>query len=96
MSERSPAGALAPPPNAGDLDAVEVLRVWASPDDAQQVALQTTWEEPGVWGLLLADVARHAAKAYALEGKQEADAFNRILMFFEAEVARPTAETKRL
>jgi hypothetical protein len=78
------------PPNASNAAAVEVLRVWAVPGEAQQVVLKTTWKEPGAWGLLLADVARHAAKAYANEGLNEAQVFNRIRQFLEAEFASPT------
>ncbi len=81
---------LTPPPNAKNAGAVEVLRVWAEPGAAQQLVLQTTWKEPGAWGLLLADVARHAAKAYAAEGVPEAQALDRILQLFRAELAAPT------
>ena len=44
-----------------------------------------------MWGLLLVDVARHAARAYAREsGFSEEEALARILDMFEAEIARPT------
>ena len=44
-----------------------------------------------MWGLLLVDIARHAARAYAREsGYTEDEALTRILDMFEAEVARPT------
>ena len=69
---------LEPPPNAKISTAMEVLRVWAVPGEAQQVVLKTTWKEPGVWGLLLADVARHAAKAYSNEGQNEAEVLTRL------------------
>jgi len=81
---------LTPPPNAENARAVEVLRVWAEPEAAQQLVLKTTWEEPGAWGLLLADIARHAAKAYAAEGVCEAHALDRILQLFRAEFAATT------
>jgi hypothetical protein len=48
------------------------------------------WQEPGAWGLLLADVARHAAKAYANEGRDEAEVLVRIRQFLDAELASPT------
>lgn len=85
-----PKSELSPPPNAKNASAVEVLRVWAEPGAAQQLVLKTTWKEPGAWGLLLADVARHAAKAYAAEGVPEAQALDRILQLFHAEFAAPT------
>jgi Domain of unknown function (DUF5076) len=81
---------LSPPPNAKNAGAVEVLRVWAEPGARQQLVLQTTWKEPGAWGLLLADAARHAARAYAAEGVPEAQALDRILQLFHAEFASPT------
>ncbi len=44
-----------------------------------------------MWGLLLVDIARHAARAYAREsGYTEDEALQRILDMFEAEIARPT------
>jgi hypothetical protein len=42
------------------------------------------------WGLLLADVARHAAKAYANEGHNPADVLARIRQLLDAEFANPT------
>ncbi len=81
-----------PPAIAKSADAVEVLRVWAEPGAPQQLVLKTTWDEPGAWGLLLVDVARHAAKAYAGEGIPEEEAFDRILQFFRAELESPTDE----
>ncbi|HTF33360.1 MAG TPA: DUF5076 domain-containing protein [Myxococcota bacterium] len=77
---------LEPPPIAGeDCGAIEVLRVWAAPDGPQQVSLRTKWEDPGAWGLMLVDVARHVAKAYAKEGRNEAEVLHRIRDLFDAE-----------
>ena len=48
-------------------------------------------EEPDMWGLMLVDIARHAARAYARESEYtEEEALSRIIDMFEAEVARPT------
>jgi len=88
--------ALPPPPNAKNPAALEILRVWAIPNEAQQVSLKSTWEEPGAWGLMLADIARHAAKAYAMEGRNEADTLARILHFLQAELVAPTDEARPL
>ena len=90
MFGRSQRNALKTPPNAENPAAMEVLRVWAVPGEAQQLVLKTTWKEPGAWGLLLADVARHAAKAYAVEGRNEAETLVRICQFLRAEFAAPT------
>jgi hypothetical protein len=83
---------LAPPPLADQRDAAEALRVWVLPDwSRMQVALQTRHDDPSLWGILLADVARHAAKAYALNGKcSENDALRRIREVFDAEWSSPT------
>jgi hypothetical protein len=44
-----------------------------------------------MWGLLLVDIARHAARAYARESAMsEEEALAQILDMFEAEIARPT------
>ena len=44
-----------------------------------------------MWGLLLVDIARHAARAYARESEYtEEEALTRIIDMFEAEIARPT------
>jgi hypothetical protein len=70
--------------------AVEVLRASAAPGQPQQLTLRTTWKESGAWGLLLADVARHAAKAYANEGHNPSDVLVRIRQLLDAEFAKPT------
>jgi Domain of unknown function (DUF5076) len=70
--------------------AVEVLRVWAAPGSPQQLTLRTTWKDPGAWGLLLADVARHAAQAYKAEGRDPEEVLMRIRKLWEAEWASPT------
>ena len=65
-----------PPDVMGRDDATEVLRAF---------------DEPDVWGMLLVDVARHAARAYARESEfTEDEALRRIVEMFEAEIARPT------
>ena len=79
-----------PPAATSSSQAVEVLRVWTVPGQPQQLTLRTTWNDPGAWGLLLADVARHVAKAYENEGHGRAEALNRIRQLLEAEFADPT------
>jgi hypothetical protein len=96
MLARSNKNALEPPPNATDRETVEVLRVWAAPGEAQQLVLRTTWPDAGAWGLLLADVARHAAKAYANEGRDEHEVLARIHQFLAAELASPTDDATEI
>lgn len=82
---------LDPPPIAlSEPNAVEVLRVWTVPGSPQQLTLRTTWKDPGAWGLMMVDIARHAAKAYANQGKNEEEAFQRILQLFNDEISSPT------
>jgi hypothetical protein len=79
-----------PPDVIGREDAVEVLRAFVV-DGGLSIAFQRAFEEPDMWGLLLVDLARHAARAYARESEySEEDAMNRILEMFQAEIERPT------
>ena len=79
------------PPDVMDReDATEVLRAFVV-DGGLSIAFQRAFEEPDMWGLLLVDVARHAARAYARESTfTEDEALGRILDMFESEIARPT------
>ena len=71
-------------------DATEVLRAFVV-DSGLSIAFTRAFEEPDMWGLLLVDIARHAARAYAREAvMSEEEALARILDMFEAEIARPT------
>ncbi len=93
MLDEAPGRELAVPPMAKtNSQAAEVLRVWAAPGHPQQLALRTTWKDAAAWGLLLVDVAKHAAKAYANEGHDAAETLARIRDFFEREFAAPTDE----
>jgi hypothetical protein len=79
-----------PPDVVGRDDATEVLRAFVL-DRGLSIAFTRAFEEPDVWGLLLVDVARHAARAYARESAYtEDEALRRIVDMFEAEIARPT------
>jgi hypothetical protein len=79
-----------PPDVIGREDAHEVLRAFVL-DGGLSIAFTRAFEEPDIWGLLLVDVARHAARAYARESSYtEEEALQRILDMFEAEIARPT------
>jgi hypothetical protein len=84
--------ALDPPDLSSDKDAREILRVWVKPEWSKMgVALQTANPDPGVWGIALVDIARHAAKAYALNGTtSESAALLRIRELFDAEWSSPT------
>ena len=79
-----------PPDVIGREDATEVLRAFVI-DGGLSIAFTRAFEEPDMWGLLLVDIARHAARAYAREGAStEDEALTRIVDMFEAEISRPT------
>jgi hypothetical protein len=79
-----------PPDVVGRDDATEVLRAFVL-DGGLSIAFTRAFEEPDMWGLLLVDVARHAARSYARESDfTEDEALARIVEMFEAEIARPT------
>jgi hypothetical protein len=74
----------------GREDATEVLRAFVL-DGGLSIAFTRAFEEPDIWGLLLVDIARHAARAYARESDiTEDEALTRIVDMFEAEINRPT------
>jgi Domain of unknown function (DUF5076) len=71
-------------------DATEVLRAFVV-DGGLSIAFTRAFEEPDMWGMLLVDIARHAARAYARDSAfTEEEALARIVEMFEAEIARPT------
>jgi hypothetical protein len=79
-----------PPDVMGRDDATEVLRAFVV-DGGLSIAFTRAFEEPDMWGLLLVDIARHAARAYARESSYtEAEALARVVEMFESEIARPT------
>ncbi|UGV26548.1 DUF5076 domain-containing protein [Rhodopseudomonas boonkerdii] len=79
-----------PPDVEGREDATEVLRAFVV-DGGLSIAFMRAFEDPEMWGLLLVDIARHAARAYGRESEfTEDEALRRIVDMFEAEIARPT------
>ncbi|MDP4023229.1 DUF5076 domain-containing protein [Methylobacterium sp. NEAU 140] len=80
---------LSVPPDALEQGGVEVLRA-AVVDGAVSVALRRSFDDPATWGRLLSDLARQAARAYALETDlSEEEAFERIRAGWEAESLDP-------
>jgi hypothetical protein len=91
MVDRQPMNQLPPPPSAlTDVGATEVLRAWIV-QGGLHVSLIPGFDDPSLWGLMLVDIARHAARSYAAEGKcSEAEAMERIRALWNAEIAAPT------
>ncbi len=59
--------------------AIELLRVWAANGKQHVTLAADVWDDPAAWGIMLVDLAKHVANAYAQ--KQEityADALARI------------------
>ena len=74
----------------GREDATEVLRAFVV-DGGLSIAFTRAFEDPEMWGMLLVDIARHAARAYGRESEfSEEEALSRILDMFESEIERPT------
>ena len=71
-------------------DAVEVLRAFVV-DGGLSISFTRAFDDPQMWGMLLVDVARHAARVYGTEGvMDEAEALAAIVEMFEAELSDPT------
>ncbi len=79
------------PPDAAEReDAVEVLRAFVL-DGGLSISFTRAFEDPAMWGMMLVDIARQAARAYDKEGVMgEAEALQRITEMFEAEIAHLT------
>ena len=82
---------LPPPPQAFSAEAQEVVRAWII-DGGLHVSMMRGFDDPMVWGVLLADVARHAARIYAGEdgGRSEEDVAALIANPFMSEISQPT------
>jgi hypothetical protein len=63
---------LSPPPDVREQGGVEVLRAFVV-GQALSVSLQRAFEDPSVWGMLFADVARQIASIYGRESEIEPD-----------------------
>ena len=78
--------ALHVPPTALEQGGVEVLRA-----AIVEGGLHVSFDDPQAWGMLIADVARHAARIFAKETKlTEDEALERIRSMFDAEMDAPT------
>ena len=80
-----------PEQTATDSSAFEILRVWIV-DGNQVVNIKVeAWDDPAAWGLLLADLARHIAHAYAdLRKDNSSNVLSRIWQGFDVEMRNPT------
>ncbi len=82
--------ALSVPPDALEKGGHEVLRA-SIVDGGVSIALRRSFDDPFTWGVLLVDLARHAARIYAMETDlSEDEALAQIREGMEAELNRPT------
>ena len=92
MSESNRFEALALPPDVLEKGGIEILRA-SVVDGAVSVALRRSFDDPFTWGVLFVDLARHAARIYALETEiSEEQALEAIAAGFRAELEDPTDE----
>jgi hypothetical protein len=78
------------PPDAQEKGGTEVLRCFVV-DGGLSISFTAAFKDPAMWGMLLVDVARHAARAYEREGlATEDEALYAIKELFDAEWDRPT------
>lgn len=73
--------------------ALEMARIWVADGDQYVVLSPTLWKDPGAWGLMLVDLARHVASAYQAQGSDRGETLARIHAAFQAEWAHPTGAT---
>src|SRR5690242_11883038 len=82
--------ALSPPPTALQQGGTEILRA-VIVDGGLHVSLIRGFEAVDVWGILLVDLARHAARIFAREtGISEDEAISKIDRMYRKEMNRPT------
>jgi hypothetical protein len=68
----------------------EMARIWIV--DGEQIAVISPrmWDDPGSWGVMLVDMAKHIAEAYQSKGHNPDDTLERIKSAMEAEWMHPT------
>lgn len=68
----------------------EMARIWIADGDQIVTLSPRLWDDPGAWGLMLVDIARHVAQAYQAKGVDSAISLEKIRSAMEAEWANPT------
>ncbi len=79
-----------PPDALANDKAVEVLRAFVV-DGGLSISFTRAFDDPAMWGMMLVDIARHAARVYEREGAMsEAEAMQRIVDMFQSVLGTPT------
>lgn len=68
----------------------EMARIWLVDGDQVVTISSRLWPNPGAWGLMLVDFAKHLAKAYAHKGFDEDEALKLIRNSMDIEWEHPT------
>lgn len=90
MSMTKPEGLPIPPEVLSSATQAEMARIWIA-DGNQVVTLSSRlWDDPGAWGLMLVDLAKHVATAYSERGLNFEDALRSIRAAMDAEWSNPT------
>jgi hypothetical protein len=78
-----------------DQKAIEIARIWAA-NGAQHVSLAVgLWRDPAAWGIMLVDLAKHVANAYATDSAaNKNDVLRRIKEGFDTEWEVATDDPK--
>lgn len=73
-----------------------MARIWVA--DGEQVVILSpeVWSDPACWGLMLTDLARHVAGAYAPLGHYREAMLERVRAAFDAEWDNPTDQVRRV
>lgn len=81
-----------PPVMATDHRSTEIVRVWVGSGQSHFTILPLAWKDPAVWGILLADLARHVATEYSKETSTNTDeVIARVRAAFDVEMNHPTS-----
>ncbi len=93
----TPIQELEPPPTVHRAArAMELARIWIV-DGNQHVRLSANmWDDPGAWGIMLVDLAKHVANAYEERGRDRQEVLERILSAFAAELESATDDPSPL
>jgi hypothetical protein len=85
----------APPVAKTDAQSYELMRLWMASDGTQQITVRTVADlEPGHWGILLVDAAKHIALAHAHGGRgNAAENYLEIIAAVIGELQGPGDET---
>lgn len=87
--------ALAVPSEAQERGGVEILRAGLMSDELY-VAARAAFDDPGMWGEVLADITRRLARLYAAEGKfTHKDALSAIEGAYAADLGAPVVTPRR-